>query len=163
MNKLSILLAFCISFMMFSSISFATDLHSNKGSRCWQPAIKQNFPRHFNLALDQVFNDGRRQGMPDAVEEIAYSPRDVAAKSYGVKNIDNATGNFSCSAYVRVVFRSRQYGDIVVPATAVGFEVMQSEDGIHIYLTGDDISDFLYKFTDRLREIGINYNVVMTN
>lgn len=142
-------------------LAFAADHGSGRINPCWQLKTKKTFPQHFSNALNTFFL--QRKGMSLAIDEIAFSKKSISSRSFGVRSVDSGTGNLSCSALVRVVFKSTEYGQVAIPESEVGFNIMQTEDGGSIYITSDDVYEWLQNFQKKMASMGIDFTVYGVN
>jgi hypothetical protein len=129
------------------------------GDDCWAPDTKQTMRDVLSDSLDKEFSG--LKGQLDSLDEVISSPRSVGVEKFGLNSVDENAGHLQCTSWVTMEFRTKHYGVIVVPESAVGFDIVRTEAGESVTMNEGDLYGLLKALSVQLKKVGIKFTVSM--
>jgi len=116
---------------------------------CWRNDVKRSFKKNVGTVLDGL--NGALRGHFYSIDNIISSPRTIAAHDFSLVSMGDDVASLVCNATLKVTYKSRRYGTVIVQQEAVNFKIKEAEGGLEAEITLDDLKGYRDSFGDWVR------------
>jgi len=92
---------------------------------CWRNDVKRSFKKNVGTVLDGL--NGALRGHFYSIDNIISSPRTIAAHDFSLVSMGDDVASLVCNATLKVTYKSRRYGTVIVQQEAVNFKIKEAE------------------------------------